>query len=71
MKDVRTGLLLTAAFVAALAMTGVSRASLKLTPSDRCGDCHRDIYRMWRDSSHASPSPTPRNTADSTGTPLA
>jgi len=22
-------------------------------PSDHCGACHRDIYRMWRDSAHA------------------
>ena len=22
-------------------------------PADTCGSCHRDIYRMWRDSAHA------------------
>lgn len=26
----------------------------QLTPSDVCGTCHRDIYRMWRSSVHAN-----------------
>lgn len=28
-------------------------ADPKLTRSDLCGDCHRDIYHMWRGSAHA------------------
>ena len=24
-----------------------------VSPSDTCGECHRDIYAMWRDSAHA------------------
>jgi hypothetical protein len=26
----------------------------QVTPSDTCGTCHRDIYRMWRSSAHAN-----------------
>ena len=29
-------------------------APAELTPSDICGTCHRDIYRMWRASAHAN-----------------
>ncbi len=52
--------------VAALALTGalapaspslsaaaVTTASGEPTPSHLCGNCHRDIYRMWRNSAHA------------------
>ncbi|MFQ5671215.1 MAG: multiheme c-type cytochrome [Acidobacteriota bacterium] len=52
MKDFRLELLLTAGLVLALGATG-ALASMEVTHSDRCGECHRDIYRMWRDSSHA------------------
>jgi hypothetical protein len=50
------GLLLTLA-----ACLGLARAPLadtirrgQLTRSDFCGECHRDIYRMWRASAHAN-----------------
>ena len=46
------GLFFTASGLAVLAIT-VSMAAVEVTPSHRCGDCHRDIYRMWRDSTHA------------------
>lgn len=52
MKHVRAGLVFAAGILATLAATG-PLASLDVTPSDHCGDCHRDIYRMWRDSQHA------------------
>jgi hypothetical protein len=37
---------------AALSATAVPCATF--TTSDTCAECHRDIYRMWRDSAHAA-----------------
>jgi hypothetical protein len=33
---------------------GVGPAKGHFTTSDTCGSCHKDIYKMWRASSHAS-----------------
>jgi hypothetical protein len=37
-----------------LADTKVTRAPLVLNPSAVCGDCHQQIYEMWRRSMHAN-----------------
>jgi hypothetical protein len=43
--------------VVALILAGTRHAApagpAVATPSDVCGTCHRDIYRMWRTSAHA------------------
>jgi hypothetical protein len=31
-----------------------------IAPSDTCGDCHKDIYAMWRESAHAQSMERPR-----------
>jgi len=41
-----------AAMVATAAAVGVPSAT-EVGRSDLCGNCHRDIYRMWRSSQHA------------------
>jgi len=40
-------------FSLALAATGMAVAETNWTTSDTCGECHRDIYRVWRESRHA------------------
>lgn len=52
MRQSSGGFYFVASGLAALAIT-VSLTAGQVTPSHRCGDCHRDIYRMWRDSTHA------------------
>jgi hypothetical protein len=37
----------------ALAVTGTAGADTRWATSDACGVCHRDIYRVWRESRHA------------------
>ncbi|NIP18624.1 MAG: hypothetical protein GWM87_11030, partial [Xanthomonadales bacterium] len=34
-------------------VSAAARGDTDISPSHMCGDCHRDIYRMWRDSAHA------------------
>jgi len=34
-------------------------AETRLSTSDHCGSCHRDIFRMWRDSAHAEATEDP------------
>lgn len=53
----RTGILSIAIFLAALGVAGPTQAAPitrgQPTRSDVCGECHRDIYKMWRNSQHA------------------
>lgn len=50
------GKLVTAAFLIAV---GGFAFGAEIANSDTCGSCHRDIYRMWRDSAHAEATENP------------
>jgi len=45
--------------IAAVALGCAAALAAELPTSDACGTCHRDIYRMWRDSAHAEASEDP------------
>ena len=47
---IRSGCLLVVVTAMAVATAGAARPE----PSAVCGGCHRDIYLMWKESTHAS-----------------
>jgi len=51
------------AFVVLSCTVAVAIAATDPPTSDACGSCHRDIYRMWRDSAHAEACEDPFFTA--------
>ena len=46
-------------FAAAVVLVLSGTVVAEVASSDTCGSCHRDIYRMWRDSAHAEASEDP------------
>ncbi len=52
-RALRVATLWVAAHTALYAGTGVTLETNALNPSSRCGDCHQQIYEMWRRSMHA------------------
>lgn len=45
--------------IASVALFCAASAANQAPTSDTCGSCHRDIYRMWRDSAHAEAGENP------------